>query len=286
MANTLYYDNDTCSKLAFVWFTYALDHPILLRSVKAVRLTFPSAKLIIADDTSEGKALPKRVVEALARMGCSFIPTTTPRRGNLRGWQCAKMIASTYKWIMDSEDVEMVVKVDSDALMLNPTWIVELLNDDKKRYGGMRSKCHRSICGPTYALKRDAVEHLFESYRYDMESPYHTEEDFELASRLGRAYKGDKSVILQVPYSFRGVHPEFADAVAGMFVFQQNTAKWYKTIAETWQEVVLGYPVRPYTGKTKEEHTKYVLANNTVKAAVMKYMFALARTYYAKKAKD
>lgn len=284
--STLHYDAHTCAKLAFVWFTYSLDHPILLRSVKAVRLIFPTARLIIADDTSEGKALPKRVIDALSRMGCAFIPTVTPRMGNLRGWRCAKMIADTYKWIIDSEDVDMVVKVDSDALMLNPTWIVELLRDDKKRYGGMRSKCHRSVCGPTYALKRDAVAHLYESYQNDMESPYHTEEDFEMASRLCRAYKNDKSVIMQVPYSFRGIHPEFIDAAAGMFIWQQNSHKWYKQIAENWQEVVLGYPVRQFTGKTKEDRIKHTATNNIVKAAVMKRLFAMARMYHKKKAES
>lgn len=265
--------SSTNKKFAFVWFTYAMDHPILLRSVKSVASFFPGQKMYIVDDVSGGMALPKRVIAALSRMGCVFIPTSVPRRGNLRGWACAKVIASTYKWIMDTEDVDVIVKVDSDALMLNPKWIVDFAEDETYRYGGMRSKCHRSVCGPTYALKWDAVEHLWESYRYDMESPYHTEEDFEMASRLCRAYKNDNSKILKVPYSFNGMHPEFADAEAGMFVFSQNATKFYDLIAKNWQEVVLGYPVRQYTGNDQEERTKVIMANNFVKAAVMKHLF-------------
>lgn len=269
---------DTTDNLAFVWFTYALDHAILLRSVKSARTFFPSAKFYIVDDTSAGQALPRRVLQALVRMGCAFIPTATPRKGNLRGWACAKMIAATYKWIKDTDDVEAIVKVDSDAVFLNPEWIKEFLSDDKYRYGGMRSKCHRAVCGPTYALKPDAIEHLWASYQHDMESPYATEEDFEMCSRLCRAYGGDKSVIYQVPYSFNGMHPEYADAKAGMFVFAQNTLKWYKEIADKWQEVVLGYPVRPFQGKTPQERTQFVLANNMVKAAVMKKIFAMRQS--------
>lgn len=274
MADT--HTEDKSSKMAFVWFTYMLDHPILLRSVKSVRTFFPAAKLYIIDDTTDGKALPRRVIRALANMGCGFVPTGTPRKGNLRGWACARMIASTYKWVIDTEpEVELVVKVDSDALMLNPKWITELLEDDTKAYGGTRSKCHRSVCGPTYALKREAVMHLWESYQYDMESPYHTEEDFEAASRLCRAYKADSSKIYKLPYSFNGVHPEFADAQAGMFVWSQNSVRWYEVIANTWQQVVLGYPAAPYKGKTQQEYAQFIMFNNLCKAGVMKRIFAL-----------
>lgn len=264
------------NRLAFVWFTYELDHAILLRSVKAVNALFPGAKKFVADDISENRTLPKRVVRALVQMGCSFIPTQTPRRGNLRGWKCARMIAFTYKMIFDTEDVDALIKLDSDALLLSRDHIDTFLDNDTYRYGGMKSRCGRSVCGPTYFIKRDAAEHLYESYLNDMESPYLTEEDFEFASRLCRAYKGNNSVILQIPYSFQGVAPESADAKAGMYVFSKGKEKWERFIAKHWYEVVLGYPTEKYSGKSKEEAKAFILKNNKEKAKVMKSIWAVA----------
>lgn len=255
---------------AFVWFTYELDHAILLRSVKAVRSHFPGAPLYIVDDVEGGKRLHKRVVQALGRMGCQFVPTTTPRRGNLRGWQCARMIANTFKWVQSTTGCEIVVKIDSDVLMLNPKWLHEFHGNKEATYAGMQSKCKRAVCGPTYALKKEAVDALWDSYQNDMESPYHTEEDFELSSRLWRHYGGSTPKMVKVPYSFAGSHPEWADARCGVFAWEQNILMWHRWIANNWEEVVFGRQLITQRPKDQNEAKFFAIENNRHKAAAMK----------------
>lgn len=259
---------------AFIWFTYTLDHAILLRSVKAVRSHFPGAALYIVDDVEGGKRLHKRVVHALGRMGCQFVPTTTPRRGNLRGWQCARMMANTYKWVQDTTGCEVVVKIDSDALILNPRWLHRFRDNKEATYAGMESKCKRAICGPSYALKKEAIQALWDSYQNDMESPYNTEEDFEVSSRLWRYYGGSTPKMMKVPYSFAGSHPEWANAQAGVFSWEQNILMWHRWIANNWDEVVLGRPLINKRPNTPEEARAFILENNRHKAIVMKRIWA------------
>lgn len=257
---------------SFVWFTYALDHNILLRSVKSVATTFPGCPLIIVDDGTYAAKPKSRIAAALRRMGVVTLVSITPRKGNLRGWACAKNIAETLRLVMHRTKCKAVVKIDSDALMLSRRWLEAFLANDKATYGGVRSRCGRAICGPTYALKKEAVDILCASYVHDMESPYMTEEDFEMCSRLWRHYGGKDEHMMQIPYAMRSDRGVLRTAQAGMFFWNRNILQEHKVMLG-WDEIVFGARREPY--EKGADWTEYALRTNRERAAMMKHLWNL-----------
>ena len=222
---------------AFVWFTYKDDAPMLLRSVKAVSTLFPDSPKYVYDDLNAG-GLHVRVIAALKRMGCVMVGTKFPRKGNLRGWDCVASQSMLYKAVMRDTRCKVVVKIDSDTLLLRKEPFDAFLKSDKL-YGGIQSKCGRSVCGPCYMLKEEAIDVLTDSFRNDMRSPYLTEEDFEVASRLWRYYKGPFRQLL-LPFSYNGYPTAGRHVDGGLFTWDQDMLVWYKAIASTWSLVCLG----------------------------------------------
>lgn len=222
----------------FVWFTYRKDAGILLRSVKSVLSIYPDANIIICDDVSSGSTLPTKAISALKRMGAIMVPTAWPRQGNLRGWACAKEIATTLKWAYEITGADVVVKVDSDVIFLNGKWIEDFLQDENAIVAGTRSRCRRAVCGASYALRKEGLDALCDSYENDMASPYLTEEDFEMSSRLYRYCSGNERMRL-LPFSQSGVHPACADAESGIYSWLQDTEQWQAYIATHWQLAVI-----------------------------------------------
>lgn len=224
----------------FVWFTWWNDAGVLMRSVQSVLDMYPKANIVVCDDVSNGRTLHPAVVSILQKMGAILVPTAWPRNGNLRGWKCAKEVAAVLKWAQEVTGADVVVKIDSDVILIDTQWIDEFAASDRAIVAGMRSRCGRAFCGATYALKKEGLAALSESFEKDMESPYDTEEDFEMASRLYRYCGGTNERMMLVPFSFAGVHPSFPDARAGMYCWAQDSEQWRAYIVSNWQQVVVG----------------------------------------------
>lgn len=224
----------------FVWFTYWDDSGVLMRSVQSVLDMYPKANIVICDDVSTGRTLHPAVVNILQKMGAILVPTAWPRNGNLRGWKCAKEVAVALKWAQEITGADVVVKIDSDVILIDSQWIDDFATSKKAIVAGMQSRCKRAFCGATYALKREGLDVLVESFEKDMESPYDTEEDFEMASRLYRHCGGTNARMILIPFSFAGVHPSFPDAKAGIYCWAQDNSQWQTYIVFNWQQVVVG----------------------------------------------
>lgn len=230
-------------KTVFIWFTFRRDSGHLLRSVASVRRLYPASKLVIVDDLNA--PLKRQAMLTLRQWGALIAPTRWPRNGNLRGWEVARSMAGVFRWARDLFDAELVVKVDSDAIWLRRGWLDEFAVSPCV-LGGMASKCRKGVCGPSYALKPRAVELLSASYDCDLPAPYATEEDYELSARILRANDGVlDNWIMQVPYSFMGLHPDFPDARAGMFFWSQDTPDIRAMIVQRFEIVVIGYDPPP-----------------------------------------
>ena len=232
--------------IVFVWFTFRRDSGHLLRSVNNIRRLYPASRLVIVDDLNA--PLMRQAVRVLRGWGALIAPTRWPRNGNLRGWEVARSMAETFRWALDLFQASVVVKVDSDAMWLRRGWLDEFIASPCV-LGGMASKCRKGVCGPSYALKPAAVDALVASYENDLPAPYATEEDYELSARVLRANKGVlKDWIMQVPYSFTGLHPDFPDARAGMFFWSQDTPDIRALVVRRFEVVVVGYDPPPSRG--------------------------------------
>lgn len=256
---------DMTPDFAFVWFTYKDDAPMLLRSVKAVTALFPDSPKYIYDDLTAG-GLHVRVIAALKRMGCVMVGTKFPRKGNLRGWDCAASQASIYRIVMRDTKCKVLVKIDSDTLLLRRKPFEDFLKSDKL-YGGIQSKCGRSICGPCYMLKDDAVSALYASYKDDMRSPYLTEEDFEAASRLWRYYRGPFRQLL-FSFSYNGYPVAGRQVLGGLFTWDQDMMVWHKAIAADWCIACFGADYLP--AAAGDEQVKVRRQNRRKRANAMK----------------
>lgn len=233
----------------FCWFSFRRDASHLLYSVASIRRLYPESQKFVFDDGSY--PLPKRAKRVLTSWGVNVITTTFPRKGNLRGWTCAYKIAECYTWLANITGSEIVVKVDSDTIWLKKGWL-EKFAESGCVLGGMRSKCRRGVCGVSYALKREGIDLLMESYKNELESPYSTEEDFEVCNRISKAKGGNgDDIIYKAPYSLWGIHPECPDAVGVAVDWGQNCAQF---IADTMEVVVFAYdPPNPPGCKTDEK---------------------------------
>lgn len=263
---------------SFVWFTYKYDAPLILRSVKAITSLFPESPKFVYDDAAENP-LPKRVIEALKRMGCTVIGTKFPRKGNLRGWDCASIMAALYRSVQLATGCKVLVKLDSDTLVLSDAPMKAFLKSDKV-YAGLQSRCKRSIWGPLYMLKLPAIDALTESYRYDMKSPYMTEEDFEVASRLSRYFKGFHQQLL-FPCSRTGYPTQGANVRACVFLWDQEMNMWYKRIAADMEVCVVGvdkYKPETDSGKVHQSKIRNARARSNVMKRIWRHKQALTST--------
>jgi hypothetical protein len=210
----------------FCWFSFRRDASILLHSVFSIANLYPEAPKFVFDDNN--MPLPPRVRNLLMKHGVNVIGTSFNRNGNLRGWICAYKISECYTWLKNVTKCNVLVKVDSDVIWLKKGWLEEFF-ESPCIFGGMRSKCRRGICGTSYALKPEGIDLLAESYKNELESPYATEEDFEINQRLAKAKKShDDNVFFKVPYSFWGVYPETPDARGLNVDWGQNCLSFIK----------------------------------------------------------
>lgn len=73
---------------------------------------------VICDDAAD--PLPPWCRGSLEAMGCEYLRTTFPRRGNLNGTDCAAGIAGTLAAAAARHDSPVAIKVDADTVLLDP----------------------------------------------------------------------------------------------------------------------------------------------------------------------
>lgn len=100
-------------------FTYAGDQEEAKACVRSVRKALPEALITVVDD--DAAPLSEHAQKSLVEAGARYRRTSFPRNGNLRGPECVRGIISTLAG--GAADDDIVVKIDSDTVLLNGDWI-------------------------------------------------------------------------------------------------------------------------------------------------------------------
>lgn len=138
-------------------FTYAGDAEEALVCVRCAAAALPEAVITVVDDSAA--PVPPEARRALVAYGARYRRSSFPRCGNLRGPECVRGIISTLA--EEAEDDDVIVKIDSDTLLLSGDWI-----RDMQRHGlalhasGYQVPSHpseRSAYGPCYAISGRAA---------------------------------------------------------------------------------------------------------------------------------
>lgn len=148
-------------------FTYAGDADEALVCVRCAAAALPEAVITVVDD--ESTPIAERSRTALVEAGARYCQTSWPRNGNLRGPECVRGIISTLAG--EAEDHDVIVKIDSDTLLLSGDWIRDMqLHGLALHASGYQVPSHpseRSAYGPCYAISgraaRLAAEELMEA---------------------------------------------------------------------------------------------------------------------------
>ncbi len=103
-------------------FTYAADADEAVACVRCARTALPEAVVTVVDDSAA--PVPPEARRALVAYGARYRRSSFPRCGNLRGPECVRGIISTLAG--DAEDEDVLVKIDSDTLLLSGGWILDM----------------------------------------------------------------------------------------------------------------------------------------------------------------
>lgn len=138
-------------------FTYAGDADEALVCVRCAAAALPEAVITVADD--EADPIAERARTALVEAGARYCQTSWPRNGNLRGTECVRGIISTLAG--EAEDEDIIVKIDSDTLLLSGDWIRDMQRHRLALHAsGYQVPSHpseRSAYGPCYAISGRAA---------------------------------------------------------------------------------------------------------------------------------
>lgn len=148
-------------------FTYAGDAEEALVCVRCAAAALPEAVITVVDDSAA--PLPERVRSVLMLTGARYCQTGWTRNGNLRGPECVRGIISTLAG--EAEDEDVIVKIDSDTLLLSGGWILDMQRNGLALHAsGYQVPGHpseRSAYGPCYAISgraaRLAAEELMQA---------------------------------------------------------------------------------------------------------------------------
>lgn len=148
-------------------FTYAGDAEEALVCVQCAAAALPEAVITVVDDSTA--PAPPEARRALVAYGARYRRSSFPRCGNLRGPECVLGIISTLAG--EAEDNDVIVKIDSDTLLLSGGWILDMQRNGLALHAsGYQVPSHpseRSAYGPCYAISgraaRLAAEELMQA---------------------------------------------------------------------------------------------------------------------------
>ena len=138
-------------------FTYAGDADEALVCVRCAAAALPEAVITVVDD--ESTPIAERARTALVEAGARYCQTSFPRNGNLRGPECVRGVIFTLA--REAEDDDVIVKIDSDTLLLSGDWIRDMqrhrLAFHASGYQAPSHPSERSAYGPCYAISGQAA---------------------------------------------------------------------------------------------------------------------------------
>lgn len=136
-------------------FTYEGDGNEAVACVRGVRRAFPDAVITVADDGHSPVSAEQR--KLIIAHGAEYRQTTFERNGNLRGGDCVRGMLGV---MCDGvEDDDVVIKVDSDTVVLRGDWVEDLCGTGVGLRGvGYRVSGGRMLYGCCYGLAGWAVK--------------------------------------------------------------------------------------------------------------------------------
>lgn len=170
-----------------VWFTYSRDEEIVRLSLAAARLTLgDEALLVVADDgfspCSEG------FEQVCREIGAVYLQTLWSRDRNLLGPEHLK--GATRLMAEIAEHCEVVVKIDSDAVLMGCDWLERLEASTVATMSGSYKGLHNYPMGNCYAVRAEVCAALAEDCE-TYPAWAHSFEDYEVGVRLHRLSGGN-----------------------------------------------------------------------------------------------
>lgn len=170
--------------ISVIWFTFKNDEKLVVESIKSVLTNIPNAKLHIIDDgfAAVSKETRNWIIQ---QKNTKYYKSFYPRSGHLLGQDNLK---NQVKYMLDvtkTDKSDVLVKIDSDTMILNADWIVDFLEDDVTLItGSYKLSCDYPM-GNCYAVKSSVLQPL-----YDDVIAYpgwgQCYEDYEVGQRIHR----------------------------------------------------------------------------------------------------
>lgn len=187
--------------IGVLWFTYKPDGEMLLESMRAARRAIEATEhdhcFYVYDDGMYPVSKDVRRI-AEEEYGAVYVKTFYPRGGNLLGPENLKGQTSAMAAVGNFCDV--LIKCDSDTLVLNIDWVEELLDPDCSAVmvGSFKGLKNYPM-GNCYAVHTQGGK-LLRNLAKDVEKfPAWTGcfEDYEVGTRIHRLCDGDEDYVIR-----------------------------------------------------------------------------------------
>lgn len=117
-------------------------------------------KMVVVDDAA--RPCPAETIEKIKNWGVEYRQSKFARNGNLNGQACIMGILEEFKKSMKGRKRDVVIKMDSDTLLLGTKWIRDFVQD--KAALATASDDRGCFYGMCYGLKASMVEALIELF--------------------------------------------------------------------------------------------------------------------------
>lgn len=178
----------------FFYFTCRRDFEVIKPSLKLLRYHYPDAVINLIVDCYDPMTTAEEnyLIDAF---DVDIHTSTFPRRGNLKGGECLKGMWETMDNIARSP---IVVKIDSDVLLLKTDWIDAFHEDhtEAEMVGACSIDTPYYPQGTMYAVRRGMVAKMAKDARR-FPAWFDCWEDYEVGYRVARNSECPESSILR-----------------------------------------------------------------------------------------
>lgn len=180
-------------------FTYSGDAHILGENVLCLKMALPEADVVIVDDAHN--PCPIDIKEDLISIGVEWRQSSWKRNGNLRGPEA--ILGIVHEMLMSAKrDNDILLKVDSDTLILDGKALREFACSNKVLWGSFSKIC--AMHGCAYAVRAGALRKVYEVLR-KKDIPAHAPEDCTIAEAFLCLYSEEKH-LLDLSHPFNREH--------------------------------------------------------------------------------
>lgn len=174
-----------------VWYTWELDGPLVLESIKCLLTVLPTAQPWVIEDSNRPLLSTHR--EALAHLGAEIRGTVAPRHGNLNGPGWFRTQHSAMLDVVTQHGSTWALKVDSDTLVFRPDPMLTVMDSGTVHLAGGSSADpdsprHLGIFGAAYGISAAALESLSHTTVADAAAGGKICEDVETARQVSRIF--------------------------------------------------------------------------------------------------